>query len=195
MIIPADRVRYSRRSPTPSRRITGGRAPRRVIAASIWQLDGRTHGVWREDTKTCATCFISARRKLRRISRPKCAKAPARFPRTGAASTWKTEYVYTVRGRGKCTSCCTARASRAHASRASPVPKYENPGDILRWLLKENLPGRFPFTVGRLPIQARGERSHAHVRRGKAIRPHEPPVQISFAQSRGQTAVGRRSIR
>ncbi|MDX2314460.1 MAG: methylmalonyl-CoA mutase family protein, partial [Gammaproteobacteria bacterium] len=37
------------------------------------------------------------------------------------------------------------------------LPRYEDDGEILRWLLKENLPGRFPFTAGVFPLRREGE--------------------------------------
>ena len=37
------------------------------------------------------------------------------------------------------------------------LPRYEDDGEILRWLLKENLPGRFPFTAGVFPFRREGE--------------------------------------
>ncbi len=37
------------------------------------------------------------------------------------------------------------------------MPKYEAWGDILRWLLTENLPGEFPYTAGVFPLKREGE--------------------------------------
>ncbi len=37
------------------------------------------------------------------------------------------------------------------------LPKYKSQGDILNWLLKENLPGEFPFTSGVFPLKREGE--------------------------------------
>lgn len=37
------------------------------------------------------------------------------------------------------------------------LPKYEAWGDILRWLLTENVPGEFPYTAGVFPIKREGE--------------------------------------
>ena len=37
------------------------------------------------------------------------------------------------------------------------LPKYEAWGDILRWLLTENLPGEFPYTSGVFPLKREGE--------------------------------------
>jgi methylmalonyl-CoA mutase len=37
------------------------------------------------------------------------------------------------------------------------LPKYEAWGDVLRWLLTENLPGEFPYTAGVFPLKREGE--------------------------------------
>lgn len=37
------------------------------------------------------------------------------------------------------------------------LPKYEDWGDILAWLLKENVPGSFPYTAGVFPLKRQGE--------------------------------------
>ncbi len=37
------------------------------------------------------------------------------------------------------------------------LPKYKDSGDILRWQLQENVPGKFPFTSGIFPFKREGE--------------------------------------
>ncbi len=37
------------------------------------------------------------------------------------------------------------------------VPHYEDHGELLKWLLKENLPGRFPYTAGVFPFKRENE--------------------------------------
>ncbi|HSK12619.1 MAG TPA: methylmalonyl-CoA mutase family protein [Phnomibacter sp.] len=37
------------------------------------------------------------------------------------------------------------------------LPKYRDRGDILRWLLQENVPGEFPYTAGVFPLKREGE--------------------------------------
>ncbi len=37
------------------------------------------------------------------------------------------------------------------------LPRFSEHGDLLRWLLKENLPGYFPFTAGVFPLKREGE--------------------------------------
>jgi methylmalonyl-CoA mutase len=37
------------------------------------------------------------------------------------------------------------------------LPQFSEHGDLLRWLLKENLPGYFPYTAGVFPLKREGE--------------------------------------
>lgn len=37
------------------------------------------------------------------------------------------------------------------------LPKYRDQGDLLSWLMKENLPGGFPYTAGVFPFKREGE--------------------------------------
>jgi isobutyryl-CoA mutase len=37
------------------------------------------------------------------------------------------------------------------------LPKYKDPGDVLFWLLTENVPGEFPYTSGVFPLKREGE--------------------------------------
>ena len=37
------------------------------------------------------------------------------------------------------------------------LPRYRDEGDLLAWLLRENVPGRFPFTAGVFPFKREGE--------------------------------------
>jgi methylmalonyl-CoA mutase len=37
------------------------------------------------------------------------------------------------------------------------LPRYRDHGDILEWLLEENVPGEFPYTAGVFPLKRKGE--------------------------------------
>jgi len=37
------------------------------------------------------------------------------------------------------------------------LPRYADHGDLVRWLVRENLPGRFPYTAGVFPFKREGE--------------------------------------
>lgn len=57
------------------------------------------------------------------------------------------EYVVTIRDREIRTALTRSSLSGTKISRVS-LPDYEDHGQLLKWLLLENVPGRFPFTAG-----------------------------------------------
>ncbi|MDY6824792.1 MAG: fused isobutyryl-CoA mutase/GTPase IcmF [Thermodesulfobacteriota bacterium] len=73
-----------------------------------------------------------------------------------AAACRKETFEYTVRGK-------TVRApmyTRSLSDLAIPriaLPDYADPGDIYKWLRRENIPGRFPFTAGVFPLRRTNE--------------------------------------
>ncbi len=68
---------------------------------------------------------------------------------------------------------------------------YEDHGELLKWLLLENVPGCVPVHRRRVRVQARGRRPDAHVRRRRRSVPHQPPLQAALRGHAGQAPVDR----
>ena len=66
------------------------------------------------------------------------------------------EYVYTIRGREIRQPMYTESLSKNKIARVA-LPKLKGHGDRLRFLGKENVPGKFPFTAGVFPLKMKGE--------------------------------------
>ena len=66
------------------------------------------------------------------------------------------EMVFEVRGREIRTALTHTTLSGSRLPKLA-LPRYQDDGEILRWLLEENLPGRFPFTAGVFPFRREGE--------------------------------------
>ncbi len=66
--------------------------------------------------------------------------------------------VYTFKVRGKEINIKTHTESLSHTQIPKvALPKYQAWGDILKWVLQENVPGEFPFTSGLYPFKRTGE--------------------------------------
>lgn len=66
--------------------------------------------------------------------------------------------VYTFKVRNKEIAIKTHTESLSHSQIPKvALPKYRAWGDVLRWLLTENVPGEFPFTAGIYPFKREGE--------------------------------------
>ncbi len=62
------------------------------------------------------------------------------------------ELVVTVRDR-EIRNELTRKTLSGNLIRRVSLPKYEDHGELLKWLMRENLPGYFPFTAGGFPFK------------------------------------------
>ena len=72
------------------------------------------------------------------------------------ASYKESQFTYQVRGRDVRVSTYSETLSSSKIPRVV-LPRYEAWGDILRWIMQENVPGEFPFTAGVFPFKRKGE--------------------------------------
>ncbi len=66
------------------------------------------------------------------------------------------EFVYKVRGNEFRTPLTRTTLSGTVVPRVA-LPRYHDHGDLLNWMMRENLPGRFPYTAGVFPFKREGE--------------------------------------
>jgi methylmalonyl-CoA mutase len=66
------------------------------------------------------------------------------------------DYVFKVRGKELVIKTHTKSLSQTDIPKIS-LPKYKAWGDLLRWQLQENVPGKFPYTSGLFPFKREGE--------------------------------------
>ena len=66
------------------------------------------------------------------------------------------ECVVSIRGREIRTKLTETTLSGTRLRKVS-LPKFADPGETLRWLMLENLPGAFPFTAGVFPFKRENE--------------------------------------
>ncbi len=79
----------------------------------------------------------------------------AAWPKIKAAYG-REEFVTKVRGK-EIRSRLTTTTICGTAIPKVALPRYEDEGDLLRWMMLENLPGHFPFTAGVFPFRREGE--------------------------------------
>jgi methylmalonyl-CoA mutase len=69
-----------------------------------------------------------------------------------------TDDVYTFKVRDKEIKIDTHTESLSHTKIPKvALPKYKAWGDLLKWMLQENVPGEFPYTAGLYPFKRTGE--------------------------------------
>jgi len=72
------------------------------------------------------------------------------------AAYLQDELVYEVRGREIRVPLKSESLSHQQIPKIA-LPKFKDPGEIYRWLRRENLPGFFPYTAGVFPMKRVGE--------------------------------------
>jgi isobutyryl-CoA mutase len=77
------------------------------------------------------------------------------WPHTVAAYSGD-EHVVKIRDR-EIRTALTVETLSGNVMRKVSLPKFSDPGEILRWLMLENLPGYFPYTAGVFPFKRENE--------------------------------------
>jgi methylmalonyl-CoA mutase len=68
----------------------------------------------------------------------------------------KDELIYHVRGKEIRVPLTTQSLSHSRIPKVC-IPQYEDPGELFKWMRKENVPGRFPYTAGVFPLKRTDE--------------------------------------
>ncbi len=95
--------------------------------------------------------YVRLRDRLTSESKQLLGGWPALVERYG-----RDHYAYEVRGRTIEQPLTRTSLSGTEVRRVS-LPKYRDWGDLLNWLLTENVPGDFPYTSGVFPLKRDGE--------------------------------------
>lgn len=177
-IIPPDRVRYLAEIAENSKAYADWVNEQCTIAQKLFQLKGtiaivETQYLASPDNTSVETqCFASLSNNthqetqsiasLRGIYKhfesqlhPECKRLLDEWPAV-VAKYKSDDFVYKVRNKEihqplKYTSLSGLKIPKI------ALPRYEAWGDILRWLLTENVPGDFPYTAGVFPLKREGE--------------------------------------
>lgn len=163
LIIPPDRTGYLGEIVQTVRQYKKFIEDQVTIARKLFQLQG-TKQLVSEDkqqvmSKEEAQVFIAKLDQL--IAQyelklhPECKKLLVEWPEV-RKSYQQDQLVTKVRDKEIITDLYTESLSGNKIPRVS-VPKFEDQGEILRWLLKENLPGYFPYTAGVFPFKRSNE--------------------------------------
>ena len=68
----------------------------------------------------------------------------------------KDELIYHVRGKEIRVPLTTQSLSHSTIPKVC-IPQYEDPGELFKWMRKENVPGSFPYTAGVFPLKRTDE--------------------------------------
>jgi len=154
-IIPPDRVRYLAEIVESSVAYKQWVNEQFKIAQQLFQVQG-TIELLNLQTETQSIATLQAIRKhLEEHLHPECKRLLKHWPKTIKQYTAEN-FIYKVRDKEIKQPLYYTSLSQLRIPKIA-LPKYEAWGDILRWLLTENLPGEFPYTAGVFPLKREGE--------------------------------------
>lgn len=151
-IIPPDRVRYLAEIAEANEEYLKWVNEQSKIAQQMFQVKGVSNlskdNQLSESLKEMYNSLESGLDK-------ECKRLLAEWPET--IKRYKAdEFIFKVRDKEIRQSLYSESLSKLKIPKIS-LPRYEAWGDILRWLLTENVPGEFPFAAGVFPLKREGE--------------------------------------
>ncbi len=148
-IIPPSRVRYLSGITDAIREYNRQTEEQAGIASKLYQLDGVLNGLAKDFPGL--EQLQEQKRQLEQQLLPVCKKLIGEWEATKALYR-KEFFEYDVRGRSIQQPLYIESLSHTRIPRIA-VPRFRDWGDILRWRLQENFPGKFPFTAGSFPLK------------------------------------------
>jgi methylmalonyl-CoA mutase len=151
-VIPADRIRYLAEIAHSVRDYKKWAEAQAHTARKLWQIAA----VLDEIQDEAARHALDARREaLARKLDPVCRELLDDYPKLQHDYS-QGELVYTIRGKEIRVPLYKESLSGSRIRRIV-LPRFEDQGELLKWLLLENAPGRFPFTAGTFPLKRADE--------------------------------------
>ncbi|RZK36770.1 MAG: methylmalonyl-CoA mutase, partial [Pedobacter sp.] len=152
-IIPPDRIRYLSEIAEASETYNEWVDKQCKIARKLYQLQGVI--AFSADFKNIGDGLKEAYDFIEEQLDGECKRLLRQWPATKAK--YKEEFfVYKVRDKEIKQPLYYESLSKLQIPKIS-LPRYEDWGDILRWLLTENVPGEFPYAAGVFPLKREGE--------------------------------------
>ena len=152
VVVPHEHINYLSEIAHTVRSYRGWAEKQAAVATSCWQLDGAA-AIVKDDAVKHA--LREAREETATRMDTHCHNLLATFPAL-RESYGEDELRYQVRGRTLCAPLYKESLAGNRIPRVA-LPRFENQGDVLRWLLLENLPGYFPYTAGAFPLKRSDE--------------------------------------
>ena len=151
-IIPPDRIRYLAEIAESSQTYNEWVDKQAAIARKMYQLQGVIDLSTEENlTNTLKEIYQHQEEQLD----GECKKLLRQWPETKTKYQQKF-FVYKVRDKEIKQPLFYESLSKLQIPKVS-LPRYKDWGDILQWLLTENVPGEFPYAAGVFPLKREGE--------------------------------------
>jgi methylmalonyl-CoA mutase len=154
-IIPPDRTRYLAEIAEANQEYKVWVNEQKEIAQKMFQLKGTIDLLEKENKKDAIESLKDLYNHLEEQLHHECRRLLKEWPET--VRIYKEDnFIYKVRDKEIKQALYYESLSKLRIPKIS-LPKYEAWGDILYWLLTENVPGEFPYAAGVFPLKREGE--------------------------------------
>lgn len=157
-LIPTERVNYLQEIANTVRRYRQYAEEQSAIARKLYQLHGAKETLLAsgEDSAREVAAVLDKQIELfEEKLHPECKRILEQWPKLKAAYK-QDQFVTKIRDKEIVTKLFSESLSGTRIPKVS-VPQFEDWGEILKWSLKENFPGEFPYTAGVFPFKREGE--------------------------------------
>ncbi|PST81704.1 methylmalonyl-CoA mutase [Pedobacter yulinensis] len=154
-IIPPERSRYLAEIAEASQTYNEWVHAQAAAARAIWQIAGVQNLLQEQGNSQSGNALDQARAAQEELLDASCRKLLSSWPAV-ADQYQAADFIYEVRGKEIRQPLFHESLSGLKIPRVA-LPRYQDHGDLLRWLLTENLPGYFPYTAGVFPLKREGE--------------------------------------
>ncbi|MBP9907673.1 MAG: methylmalonyl-CoA mutase family protein, partial [Rhodoferax sp.] len=160
-VVPAARTRYLAEISDTVRGYKKKARAQARLAREIQQLEASGQMLVAPDPCGCApntdaqAAVLQLAQQRRSTQDPACAKLLAQWPAMQAAYAGD-EYVVKIRDKEIRTQL-TLKTLSGTTIRKVCLPQYEDHGEILKWLMLDNVPGSYPYTAGTFAFKRENE--------------------------------------
>ncbi|KMZ43872.1 MULTISPECIES: fused isobutyryl-CoA mutase/GTPase IcmF [Bacillales] len=157
-LIPTERINYLQDIANTVRQYRAYAEEQSLIARKLFQLQGAKETVLSSGDSAAAELVAVLDKQIVLFEEklhPECRRILENWPKLKEAYR-KDQFVTKIRDKELITKLFSVSLSGTRISKVA-VPDYEDWGEILKWSLKENVPGEFPYTAGVFPFKREGE--------------------------------------
>ncbi|ATF16047.1 methylmalonyl-CoA mutase family protein [Brevibacillus sp. HB1.2] len=157
-LIPTERINYLQDIANTVRQYRAYAEEQSLIARKLFQLQGAKETVLASGDSAAAELVAVLDKQIVLFEEklhPECRRILENWPKLKEAYR-KDQFVTKIRDKELVTKLFSESLSGTRISKVA-VPDYEDWGEILKWSLKENVPGEFPYTAGVFPFKREGE--------------------------------------
>ncbi len=154
-IIPPERTRYLAEIVESSAEYNSWVNKQCKLAQQLFQIHGTLAIASEHKKEDSIKSLKEIYQVLEQSLDPECKKLLEEWPQT--IKKYKADhFIYKVRDKEIKQSLYTESLSKLRIPKIS-LPRFEAWGDLLRWILTENVPGEFPYAAGVFPLKREGE--------------------------------------